>query len=257
MKSVALVSASGAPGVTVTAQLLAMGLGEPLTVVELGQSGGTLAGMCGLRWRPSTLELAAATRSEMTSALLAAHAQHPPATGVPVVVGPSNALQALGVVKTLIGPITQALRSGRLGELLVLDCGQLIAKSVLWTLVAQVDVTLVVVGSSRHRGETAARLFHAQGLIHALRQLHANVGAVIVGTDDARSVAAQLAVPVVAVIPARDEMVTAVWAGIPARDKVGVRTVINELARRSRALHDAQQAGLGLVAGREEMGLSR
>lgn len=255
MKSVAVISASGSPGTTVTSLLLGMGLREPLTAIELSQTGGTIAGLCGLRWQPGGVDLAAAaaTAGELTSTMLAQHAQHPP-SGVPVVVGPSNALEAVGAAKVLTPLLVRSLRQSSGSGVLIADCGLLGPSSLLWSLAVTTDVTLVVVRSECDQGETAARVFHARALADALAQDGAHLGLVVVG-DDVRAVAGQIRLPLVASIPVRPEIVAAVKVGIPERDRAGVGKVTEQLATRSRALAEAARSRV--VANTGRMGASR
>lgn len=224
--------------------LLAMGLREPLTMVELALSGGTAAGLCGLRWQPGCVDLAAAaaTAGEVRSSMVAQHAQHP-LSGVPVVVGPANALEAVSAATVLAPMLTRYL--GHTSGLLVTDCGQLGPRSALWSVAVAADVTLLVVRGGGDQGETAARLFHARALSNALAADAARLGLVVVG-EDVQAVAGQLGLPLVAAIPLRPEVVAAVRAGVAARDRGGVGKVIDELADRTRALAETDRAGLVL-----------
>lgn len=225
-----------------TSLLLAMGLREPLTVVELALSGGTAAGLCELRWQPGSVDLAAAaaTAGEVTSSMLAQHAQHPP-SGVPVVVGAANALEAVGAATVLAPMLTRFL--GHTSGLVIADCGQLGPASALWSLAATADVILLVVRGGGDQGECAARLFHARALADALGADGAQLGLVVVGAG-VRAVAGQMRLPLAGSIPFRPEVVTALKAGVASRDRAGVGEVIDGLAARTRALAETDRAGL-------------
>lgn len=250
MTSAAVVSASGSPGATTTAVLLAMALGERVTVVEASMTGGTAAARLGLGWHPGLLEVAAATRTEITPALLAYYTQLP-ACGVPVVVGPRNAAEAGPAISQLAVPLT--VFAGRMSETLVVDCGAVGAGSPLWPLVAAVDVALLVVRQvAGFPRETAARVSHARGLAVGLAEAGANVAAVVVGDRPykASEVAAALGAPMAGALPVDLASVTRLLeGGLAERDR-------GDLARGARGLAERTRCLANAAAGPEEGSLS-
>jgi len=110
-------------GVTTTAAGLAtVWPGEQRRVlVEADPAGGTLAAAAGLAAEPGLVSLAAAARRQSDPQLVFSHAQAL-ADGTPVVPAPPGAEQArsaLAMLGLLFG------RLGRMGELVLFDCGRL------------------------------------------------------------------------------------------------------------------------------------
>ena len=117
MRSVALCSARGAPGVTTTALLVASHLDS--VMVEADLSGGVVAVRYGLGREPGLVTLAAANPHEPGGWL--DHAQN--AGGIPVLVGPDAAETAESLWRTAGERIMGVL--GRSNGTVVIDVGRI------------------------------------------------------------------------------------------------------------------------------------
>ena len=239
MTSVALCSASGAPGVSTTSVLVAPALGAALgvgaTVVEAALSGGTLAGPLGLEWSPSVVTLAAALRHDVAS-LVAAHAQRGPG-GVGVVVGASGEAEAAAAAARLVGPLAAVARSS--AGVMVLDCGRLSVTSVLWPLATAADLAVVVLRQSAGTPrETAAPVGHARALAVALGAGGARVGAVVVGDEpySGAEVGAALGLRALGVLPLDPAGVAGALSGARRRRRGRLGVAVERLVAEMVAL---------------------
>jgi hypothetical protein len=208
--TVALVSASGAPGCTTLALLLGRVL-DGVTVVELSLAGGTAAGVLGLRWSPGVSELSAGAHRGLGSDALRGCTQRS-VGGIDVVVGPAGGTEARAAASRLapallapaqLGP---ALLAGRAegGSDLLLDCGRVYPSSPLWPVAVGADLTVLLVRQvTGGAGETATRVSHARDLAVNLGAGGAALGLVVVGEAPYRpsEVAAAVGVPLLGPLP--------------------------------------------------------
>ncbi|HET9732295.1 MAG TPA: hypothetical protein VFP54_06420 [Acidimicrobiales bacterium] len=122
MTVVALGAVRSAGVTTTTAGLAMVWPGEQRVVlVEADPAGGTLAAAVGLAAEPGLVSLAAAARRQADPELVFAHAQTL-ADGTPVVAAPPGAEQARSAL-AMLGPLFGRL--GRMGKLVLVDCGRL------------------------------------------------------------------------------------------------------------------------------------
>ena len=151
MSVVALCSAKGSPGTTVTALALASVWSRPVAVADADPAGGDL--LYRLRTPEGTpldpdrglLSLAAATRRDAAETTLAEHLQST-ALGVDALVGLSSQgqLTGLGSVWSHL-PTLFAQHSDEVGADVLVDCGRLTTGSPAAPLALKADVVLAVV----------------------------------------------------------------------------------------------------------------
>lgn len=209
MTTVAVMAASGSPGSTTTAAMIAAGCGRTSILFEAAVTGGTLPGD-GLRWNPGLVSLAAAYPERITTAVLAEHAQMLP-LGVRAVVGAPSGPEAAACMARLADPLAH-WQPQTPDEVLVVDCGTVSADSVLWPVAVRADLAVLVV---RQSDETAARVSHTHALAVALASSGARVAAVVIGERpySAAEIAAAVGIPVVSLFPADPEAVRAALRG--------------------------------------------
>ena len=245
---IVLVSAKGAPGVTVATVAFAAAWPArwQAAILECDPSGGDLAAAFGLNAEPGLLTLASAVRRDHRAGLLWEHLQELPG-GLPVVPAPASAEQATAAIDVLMaspgleafhrlgsepagadgGPTGAAARPSRArvveavdeGVVLV-DAGRLPAHlsqgAGASRLLSVADVVLVVAANQQ------AGIVHAAARLDALRSAaggaEGRVRMVLVGSEaySASEVALALGVPVAGTLPV-DERAAAILLGRPAR----------------------------------------
>jgi len=172
MKSIALASVRGAPGVTTTSLLLASRLGGSV-LVEADLSGGVLAVRYGLGREPGLTSLAAAKPTEDRGWL--EHAQD--AGGVPVLVGPDSPDAAEALWRTAGERIVTVL--DRSAGWAVIDAGR------AWRRTPIVDAADVVAVLARPVAEQVVALSHAVATFRS--SARGRVSVILVGTGPYRS----------------------------------------------------------------------
>lgn len=190
MRTVALCSARGAPGVTTTALLVASHLDAVL--VEADLSGGVVAVRYGLGREPGLVTLAAANPSGPDGWL--DHAQD--AGGIPVLVGPDVAETAEALWRTAGDRIVGALsRSDRWA---VVDAGR------VWRRTRIIEAAEVALVLARPNAEELVVATHAVTALKAPAHGAGQVGVVLVGDGPYRlaDIGDSLGAPVVAHLPA-------------------------------------------------------
>lgn len=147
MTVIAVCSAKGSPGATLTAQALAQVWSGPVALVDADTAGGDLLWRCrGLQGEPldpdrGLLSLAAAARRDADETTLAEHLQET-AAGTPVLVGISSQEQLTGIGS--VWSQLPSLLAGHDGDVLV-DCGRLTAGSASLPVAMRADALLMVV----------------------------------------------------------------------------------------------------------------
>ena len=194
MKTVALCSARGAPGVTTTSLLLASHLDAVL--VEADLAGGVVAVRYGLSREPGLVTLAAASPAGPGG--WRDHAQD--AGGVPVLVGPDAADTAESLWRTAGERIVAAL--DRSEGWAVVDAGR------VWRRTWIVDAADVVLVLARPNAEELVAATHAAAALNApgTKAPGGRVGVVLVGEGPYRAgdIDDSLGAPVLAHLPADD-----------------------------------------------------
>lgn len=188
MKTVAVCSSRGAPGVTTTCLLLAAHL-QASVLVEADLCGGVLAVRYGLGREPGLVTLAAAHPQDPSGWL--EHAQD--AGGVPVLVGPDSPEAAQSLWRSAGGRFASIIDEG--DGIAVVDCGR------LWTRVQLLDEADLVLVVARPSAEEVVSAAHA---IESLRRnCSASIALVLVGDGPYRPAEVQGAVdcPVLARLP--------------------------------------------------------
>jgi hypothetical protein len=176
MTVLAFASAKGSPGVTTTVLALAASwpaAREPV-VIELDPSGGDLAawlsptgeGADGLRETPSTVHLAAASRSGLTAVTLAEHLQRLPGPGeVRCLTGPAASSAASTAASALsTGPLAAHLKAQH-GVDALIDLGRLDTTSPAIPVVREIGVVVIVLRPN------LPAVAHAQALAGSLRSM--------------------------------------------------------------------------------------
>jgi MinD-like ATPase involved in chromosome partitioning or flagellar assembly len=153
MKTVAVCSSRGAPGVTTTCLLLAAQL-QASVLLEADLCGGVLAVRYGLGREPGLVTLAAAHPHDPDGWL--DHAQD--AGGVPVLVGPDSAEAAQSLWRSAGGRLTAIIQEAE--GMAVVDCGRLWGRT---QILDDADVVLVV---TRPSAEEIVSTSHAIGSLH-------------------------------------------------------------------------------------------
>ena len=189
MRTVALCSARGAPGVTTTSLLLASHLDAVL--VEADLSGGVVAVRYGLGREPGLVTLAAASPSDAGGCL--DHAQD--AGGVAVLVGPDAAETADSLWRTAGERIVGAI--ARSDGWAVADAGR------VWRRTRVVEVAEVVLVLARPNVEELVSATHAVTALNAPGRGTGQVGVVLVGDGPYRQgeISDSLGAPVLAHLP--------------------------------------------------------
>jgi hypothetical protein len=207
---VALLSARGSPGVTTAALAMALAWPRPVVLAECDPAGGTiqagyLAG--GLPAGRGIGELAVASlRGDDLSGswwgqLIDLHPPHRRRLLLPGITDPVQA-GALGPVWDRLGDWFTSLAHIRPGFDLVADCGRLVVPHAPWPLLARADVVLLVLPATLPGIAAAAPAVRA--LCGGLAEHPGGVwGLALVGWGDQspRTVAAELATPVLLVLP--------------------------------------------------------
>ncbi len=192
MRTVALCSARGAPGVTTTSLLLASHLDAVL--VEADLAGGVVAVRYGLSREPGLVTLAAA--SPAGPAGWRDHAQD--AGGIPVLVGPDAADTAESLWRTAGERLVAAL--DRSDGWAVVDAGR------VWRRTRIVDAADVVLVLARPNAEELVAATHAAAVLNApgIKARGGRVGVVLVGDGPYRpgNIDDALGAPVLAHLPA-------------------------------------------------------
>jgi MinD-like ATPase involved in chromosome partitioning or flagellar assembly len=177
MSVIALASAKGSPGVTVTALALAAVWPRQVLVAECDPAGGDLAVRWGLPVNPSLLTLAAAARRRLEPDELWRHTQRLPgpddAAHVRVLLGPVEAEQA-----AVLGPLWSALGPafGRLpGVDVLVDVGRVATVAPTMGLLRDADLVLLVARP------TPEGIAHARARLLGLQQSGIQVGLLLVG----------------------------------------------------------------------------
>lgn len=194
MRTVALCSARGAPGVTTTSLLLASHLDAVL--VEADLAGGVVAVRYGLSREPGLVTLAAASPTGPGG--WRDHAQD--AGGVPVLVGPDAAETAESLWRTAGERIVAAL--DRSEGWAVVDAGR------VWRRTRIVDAAEVVLVLARPNAEELVAASHAAAALNSLgaKARGGRVGVVLVGEGPYRAgdIDDSLGAPVLTHLPADD-----------------------------------------------------
>lgn len=172
MKTVALCSARGAPGVTTTSLLLAARM-EGAALVEADLAGGVLAVRYGLGREPGLITMAASNPAQSGGWL--DHAQD--AGGVAVLVGPDSGEAAESLWRSAGERIASVL--DRSDGWAVVDAGRVGRRSVV---VDSADLVMVLLRPVAEEVVTAA---HAIGSLH--RSTRGTVSAVLVGDGPYRA----------------------------------------------------------------------
>lgn len=131
-----LASAHGSPGVTTTALALAASwpAGRQCLLVEADPFGGVISSRYGLGDSPGLSSLAAVARRDLDEEVVWDHAQVLPG-GLPVLIGPASADEAIAVLRDLVGPLV-AWASHVEDVDVVVDCGRLGPKSPIGPLLS-------------------------------------------------------------------------------------------------------------------------
>jgi hypothetical protein len=165
--SLVLISAKGAPGVTVSAAALVAAAHNPATtqvggvLVELDPAGGDLEVLAGARTgEPSLLHAAADVRRDAGPDALAAHAVEA-VPGVPALLAPVMAHAAGPVVESVQGALTIGLSS--VSDWVVVDAGRWDPSQRAAARIGGADVIGVVCRS------TAVSIAHARDMVLPLR----------------------------------------------------------------------------------------
>lgn len=195
MRTVALCSARGAPGVTTTSLLVASHLDAVL--VESDLSGGVVAVRYGLGREPGLVTLASASPSDPGGWL--DHAQN--AGGVAVLVGPDAAETADSLWRTAGERIVAAI--ARSDGWAVADAGR------VWRRTRVVEAAEVVLVLARPNAEELVAATHAVVALNDPRRGSGRIGVVLVGDGPYRSgeIGDSLGAPVIAHLP--DDATTA------------------------------------------------
>ena len=178
--AVALVSATGAPGVT-TSALLLTALRPAAVLVEADPAGGDLrANLTDPTGRPLRADLgvvsllaAHRTASGPADRALLAHAQHLPG-GLPLLIGPGSPAQADALAPSW-AQLTAAI-GGHAGLVLV-DAGRLHQHPGSWQLVGACALTVVVTRA------TVPAVAHTRDLLAVLRARGVTAAVLVVGTE--------------------------------------------------------------------------
>ena len=147
MTVIAVCSAKGSPGATMTAQALGAVWPRPVALVDADSAGGDLLWRCrGLQGEPldpdrGLLSLAAAARRDAGETTLEAHLQETTA-GAPVLVGITSQEQLTGIGS--VWSQLPSLLAGHDADVLV-DCGRLATGSASLPVALRSDAILVVV----------------------------------------------------------------------------------------------------------------
>lgn len=188
MKTVAVCSSRGAPGVTTTCLLLAAQL-RASVLVESDLCGGVLAVRYGLGREPGLVTLAAAHPQDPSGWL--DHAQD--AGGVPVLVGPDSPEAAQSLWRSAGGRLAAIIDEA--DGTAVVDCGR------LWSRVQVLDEADLILVIARPSAEEVVSASHA---IESLRRTkHASTAVVLIGDGPYRAPEIQGAVdcPVLGHLP--------------------------------------------------------
>ncbi|HET7489164.1 MAG TPA: hypothetical protein VFJ85_14630 [Acidimicrobiales bacterium] len=238
MTAVALASARGAPGVTITVLALAGAwpAGRRLVVVEADPAGGELSCRFGLAAEPNVVTLAADARGGLGIEGLLAHAQHLAGRpGAEVVVAPVDARQTGVALSVLCRSGLPALLAGVDDLDVLVDLGRLAPESPALELFAAASVPVLV---------ARAELAQAAHLRQRIAWLggRAEVGLAVVG--EGRWPAAELArsvgaAGVVGVLPDDPRAAAALGGGMSARGLT--RSALSAAAR---AMADRLVAGV-------------
>lgn len=182
---IALASAKGSPGVTVTSLALAAVWPRPVLVAECDPAGGDLAARWRLPATPSLLTLAAAARRRLDPDELWRHTQTLPDPRGPGGGGAGDS----GRVRVLLGPLEaeQASALGRLwsslgpalaqvpGTDVLVDCGRIWPGGPTGELLTEADLVLLVARP------TTEGLAHARSRLLGLEQAGIMAGLVLIG----------------------------------------------------------------------------
>lgn len=230
---VALCSLKGSPGVTTSALGLAAGwpsAGQPV-VVECDPAGGDLVARFRLETAPGLMSLAAAARHSTETGLIWQHTQRLPG-GLPVIVGPTGAIQAGASLAQLVQSGTRVLRQAadRAGTVVIADCGRLAPDSPALEVVREADVTLLL---ARARDDALA---HVATQWHTAERWSQRPCFVLVGEGyPSDEVARELDVEVMARIP-QDSKGAAALGGQPGRRAAPARSSLGQAMARLAAL---------------------
>jgi MinD-like ATPase involved in chromosome partitioning or flagellar assembly len=178
---VAVGSVRGAPGVSVSAVLLAAAWpgGAERVVVEADLDGGVIGARYGVGVEPGVGALVSALRHDVTDERLLERSGRCVATGAWLVPGPESAISALRVWGSdrAAHQVAEALAAD--GERVwLIDAGRVSSRSVTAPLVARADVTLLF---SRDQPPDLLQIPERAADLGALC---AHVGVVVVGTPD-------------------------------------------------------------------------
>ncbi|MEM7273167.1 MAG: hypothetical protein AAF547_08825 [Actinomycetota bacterium] len=155
MTVIALVSCSGAPGVTTvslatTAALTGTDAPEPV-MVELATSGGVLADQYDMATEPGLASLTLNLGAEETSLL--AHAQELPG-GVPVVIAPLSGSKVGKLLQAKVDPLAHHLKATP--ETVIADCGRISTTSPVLPILRHASLVGIVLRPSRQDFHLAA-----------------------------------------------------------------------------------------------------
>lgn len=178
MPAIAMVSAKGSPGVTVSAAALVAvangdnGTKDGATLVELDPAGGDVEVLVGAHTgEPSLLHAAADVRRDAGPEALAAHVGEP-LPGVPALLAPVTAHAAGTVVESVRGAVAVGLAA--VGGWVVVDAGRWEPSQRSSGRIGGADVVAVVCRS------TAASIAHARDLVVPLRTASPSSAVVVV-----------------------------------------------------------------------------
>lgn len=227
-----MVSASGSPGVTSTVLGMAMCWPGPVLVVEADPTAGSaiLAGRFrGLQAQPGLIDLVAAHRSGVLADALPRVVMSVPDTQVSILTGSRTHTQASGLVR-IWDPLLGVLKSiSSIGQDVLVDAGQLGLDGSPAPLVAEADLTLLVLRSNLRALASAKSWAESLGADavpgHAVQALVVGEGRPYTSADVART----LGIPVLAAAtwdPRRAEVFsdgadkpTPRWGGADAADR--------------------------------------
>jgi MinD-like ATPase involved in chromosome partitioning or flagellar assembly len=239
---IAVASASGSPGVTTLAALIGAARADCPLVVEASPFGGTLASLLDLHWNPGIASLAAASRDEISTALLAEHAQTS-RTGLSILAGPASSIEMAPALARVVPLLERALARSRWN--LIIDCGTVWPGSPTWPLAIAADLTILVLRQypedPRH---TAARISHTHALASALNQAGAGITIAVIGSRPypAKDVAAAVGAAVVGVIPNDAAAVRAAFRPSHGRGRSKLAEGIDRLSGQLTKLLESERA---------------
>ena len=175
MSLISLCSAHGSPGVTTTALALAASWpgNRRCLLVEADPFGGVIGARFGLGQAPGLSSLAAVARRGLDRETVWRHVQQLPG-GIPVLVGPASADEALAVLRDLAG-VLAAWSSGESEFAVIVDCGRIGSGSVSHEFLARADVTLV---ATRPKVDQLRVVAHQ---LASIRMSAANVRLLLIG----------------------------------------------------------------------------